>query len=122
MLEAHNIEAVGGEVEARRAQRDGFALVDMLAGLTLLGLGFALAISASTEAQKAGTQARSIGEQTRALILVVEEIQAKWSSAIGSQRTIDSDNSSAWTVCEFTLKAHDGRTVSTYRFCKARSR
>ena len=121
MLEAHNIEAVGGEVETRRAQRDGFALVDMLVGLTLLGLGFALAISASTQALKAGTQARIIGEQTRALILTVERQAGQPGGAL-SRNTVNADSSSAWSVCEFTLKAHGGRTVSTYRFCKARSR
>lgn len=121
MLEAHNIEAVGGEVEARRTQQDGFVLVDMLVGLTLLGLGFGLAISASTQALKAGRQARSIGEQTRALILTVERQAGQPGGAL-SQNTIIADNPSAWSVCELTLKAQGDQTVSTYRFCKARSR
>lgn len=121
MLEAHNIEAVGGEVEARQAQRDGFALVDMLVGLTLLGLGFALAISASTQALKAGAQASIIGEQTRALILTVERQAGQPSGAL-SQNKINAGNPSAWSVCELAVKAQGDQTVSTYRFCKARSR
>jgi hypothetical protein len=118
-----------------RNDQAGYALIDMLVGLTVLGLGLCLALQAGGQALRAARTAAALDQSRRALEW---RLNAEWRNALragGPRQGVDwsvaatpvavTDPAGELVVCqvEAVVRTPQGvRSIRTHRFCQPGAR
>lgn len=109
-------------------RREGFALTDMLVGLTVLGLSLALCLHAGAQALSASREAAALNATRRSLQW---RMDSEWQAAKASGGHLSGkgwavetgllDAPSGWAVCRIAVTAEaprGHRQAATHKFCR----